>query len=52
MTQYLKYMVFEEIEMEEQDPSWCAKRVDVVSMLDTNGNPFPPLPPDPDPDPE
>ena len=52
MAQYLKYLQFEEIEMEDQDPSWLSKRVDVVSMLDTDGNPFPPVPVDPEPEPD
>ena len=51
MGAYTKRMQFVEFELEEADPSWATKVVDVVSMLDTDGNPFPPVP-DPEPEPE
>ena len=52
MGAYTTRMQFVEFELEDADPSWATKVVDEVGMEDTNGNPFPPLPPDPEPDPE
>ena len=52
MGAYTKRMEFVEFELEDADPSWATKVVDEVGMEDTNGNPFPTLPPEPEPDPE
>ncbi len=47
--QYVKQIQITEFELEKAEPSWCTKYVDIVSMLDTDGNPFPPVP---EPEPE